>query len=141
MPKKKVADPFPDYVFDVDVYNMSIAVFFSLESADSYFHKAWGEKHDYYKELMADGAQALAFDYVVPDGRSIHGVLFPNMPQPQVIAHECSHLVDMISEKIGMPGTMDTTEPRAYLMQFLFDRILEACIKWEEDHPEWRKSE
>ena len=141
MSKKKKKELVPDYVFDVDVYNMNIAVFFSAKSADNYFHKEWGQEADHYQTDMTDHTQGMAFLFETETGGLIHGVILPTMPQPEILAHECSHLVDMISQSVGMPCTMDTTEPRAYLMQYLYSTILQPCLEWKKEHPEWPNSD
>lgn len=140
MPKKKVT-VYPDHVIDVDVYDMQVAVFFTVEGADYYFHHEWGEPENEWQEQFGEGTRAMAFRYVPDDGTGhIHGVIIPKKIPPETLAHECSHLADMISDTIGMPMTMDTTEPRGYLVQYLFKEIDAACKEWAKEYPAWRRS-
>lgn len=39
------------------------------------------------------------------------------------ICHEVSHLIDYVCDEIGMPLTMDTMEPRAYIFEYIIGRL------------------
>lgn len=138
--KKEDVQVAPDHIIRMDVYNIDIAVFFSTEGADLYFHKEWGQESDYYKKQFAGSTHAMTFLFEPENGGLIHGVIFPNMPTPGVLAHECMHLIDMIADSIGMPCTMDTTEPRAYMMQYLYGELLTCLHQWGKENPKWLKS-
>lgn len=54
------------------------------------------------------------FLYVAPDSRN------------GTVIHECSHLVDFIFEKCGVPPGTESTEVRAYLHQDLVEQAMIA---------------
>jgi len=58
------------------------------------------------------------------DGGNLFAICLPEGSDWDTYAHECSHIVDFISEEIGMPMNMDTTEPRAYLMGYIFKQLI-----------------
>lgn len=138
MPKKK--KDIAARVIRVDVYDMDVAVFFSPEAADQYFQQEHGENGTYYQDAFSDkSTNALASRYTPEEGGALHCIIIPQPISGGELAHEVVHLIDYISDTIGMPCTLDTSEPRGYLAAFLFDAIWELCELWGKENPEWRK--
>jgi hypothetical protein len=142
MSRKKNPVPVPDHLIHIDVYDMDVAIFFTPEGADYYLSEVYGEKDPPYVQEFEDGCTgAMAIRHHPESGGMLHIFIFPSVPQPGRIAHECSHMVDFISDTIDMPMNLHTTEPRGYLMGYLYEEVMAACMKWKKEHPEWPNSD
>jgi len=132
--------PRPDKLIVIDLYGVEVALFFTPEGCDYYMHTMHGAENDYYKQALCGNTQALAFNYT-KDGEAVCiGAIFPSPPDGGLLAHECQHLVDYLCEDIGIDLCMETMEPRAYMLHYLFDKITEAIAEWQEEYPEWPNS-
>lgn len=127
----------PDKVIHVDMYKIDIGVFFSPEGADFYMHTVHGCDNNQFQDCFDSSTSAMAF--VDESGGAINhiGVIFPTPPNGGLLAHECLHLVDYICDHVGIDMSLDTMEPRAYLLEYLYDNIEVAIAAWQEEHPEW----
>lgn len=57
---------------------------------------------------------------IVLNTKSPHG-----KPTIGVLAHECLHIVNMISYNLGMKADFKNDEPQAYLLDYLVDKAME----------------
>ena len=130
-------EPAPDKTVSIELYHTDVGVFFSPEGADFYMHTVHGCNDSEFQDAFDKTTLAMAFASG-KDGSVDHiGVIFPTPPDGGLLAHECLHLVDYICDEIGIELTMDTMEPRAYMLQYLFDNISEAIGEWQEEYPTW----
>ncbi|QQV91428.1 hypothetical protein M1M25_gp112 [Tenacibaculum phage Gundel_1] len=60
-----------------------------------------------------------AYYAIVLNTKSSHG-----KPSIGVLAHECLHIVNMISHNLGMKPDFKNDEPQAYLLDYLVDKAM-----------------
>jgi len=124
--KELVKGTEPDHVCVVDVYDLEVAFFWTFEK----YAESYAENFDIdVTEDACETVQARASWHVVADGSNRFAIYMSERADWWTYAHECSHMVDFICECIGMPMNMDTTEPRAYLLAFLFKEL-----SWHSPH-------
>ena len=58
------------------------------------------------------------------DGVFWYSITFNQTPTMGTIIHECSHIVDYIFETHGVPGGIESTEIRAYMLSLM---VLDVC--------------
>jgi len=106
------------YICRVGVYGLDVAFFWSMK----HYRKYYAHHFDIDVELHGKTAKACASHYEF-NGVNLFAICMTKKADWPTYAHECSHMVDFISEAVGMPMTYDTTEPRAYLMGYLFQEL------------------
>jgi hypothetical protein len=129
----------PDKMVSIDLYNVDICLFFSPEGADLYLHTVHGtDAHTYQKAFDDGGAtKAIAFKDQAESGLVCLGMILPEPPDGGLLAHECLHIVDFICDEVGIDFAMETMEPRAYLLHYIFDKVQDAIDAWQKENPEW----
>ena len=113
----KLADKDP-YLCHVNVYHLDVAFFWSMK----HYRKYYAKHFDIDVTEHGASCPACASHYEL-DAGNVFAICMTEDAGWETYAHECSHMVDFISDVIGMPMTMDTTEPRAYLMGYLFREL------------------
>lgn len=121
----------PDHIFHVDVYKLEIGFFWSFEKYIEYMLETFGE--DVASRTI--GARAYTSMYRDTDDIPYFFIVMSGDAPVPTYAHECLHMVDMVSKEIGMPLKWSTTEPRAYLLECIMRSLLKESphITWD-DH-------
>ena len=86
-------------------------------------------RNKYYKKVLKIGntihaAVAVASYNEDEDGCFWYSITFQSEPDIGTIIHECSHMVDFMFETHGVPGGIESTEIRAYMLSLL---VLDVC--------------
>jgi hypothetical protein len=99
-------------------FQAQVAIFDSLKA-----------RNKYYKKVLKLGnivhaAVAVASYNQDDDGEFWYSITFQSEPNIGTIIHECSHMVDFMFEIHGVPGGIESTEIRAYMLSLL---VLDVC--------------
>lgn len=105
-------------VISLDIFNLDVAVFCCEE--------------DRFNILTEEGCDpdphpeaAIASSHVdtTEKGDPRISMVIKHHASRAVWVHECSHIADFVCDVLGIPLSMDTTEVRAYLTQYLFAEL------------------
>lgn len=131
-------DPQPDHICPVDVYRMDVVFFWSYEKYLTFAQKYYNLT-DTIEDCADEEGCAVYLDST-EELPPLFAMVIPEHAELETYAHECSHMVDYICNFIGMPMKMSTTEPRAYLLGYLFK---ELCVNspWLQEAVEITKAE
>lgn len=125
MSKKKKRFVKPDHLIEIDLYDVSIGVFWSREGAVKSFEK------NFDLEIMEDSEGESTCvghaGYAIPeDGRKRYYIVMTDEADIEHYAHESLHMCEYICEELGIPLSEDTAETRAYLMQYIMRKLLDG---------------
>lgn len=103
----------------VDIYELDVAFFWDAEG----MARVYERDLDIHLEIDPDAVKARAYMHGMEDGSVRFAILMTDRADWWHYAHECSHMVDFIFDQLGIDTGLETTEPRAYLMGFLFREL------------------
>ena len=101
-------------------FQAQVAIFDSLKARNKYYKKVL--KLD--NIIPAEVTIAVASYNQDDEGAFWYSITFNQTPNIGTIIHECSHMVDFMFETHGVPGGIESTEIRAYMLQLM---IFDVC--------------
>jgi len=107
------------HVCEGDIYELDVAFFWDAEQMARLYKRYFGIE----LVIDPDAVMARAYMHGMPDGSVRFAILMTERADWWHYAHECSHMVDFIFDQLGIDTGLETTEPRAYLMGFLFREL------------------
>ena len=114
--------------FNVPIYNMKIFTIHcdTMDEVDEYTKQNYGESADGFDALtlyMTDGENAKTpIDNIIT-------LAFFDKPTAPTIAHETTHIVNLIFNRISYKIDQSNSETQAYLHEYIFDKIYSIYIK------------
>jgi hypothetical protein len=60
---------------------------------------------------------------------ALYYIMYVSTPDPRLICHESCHMADFILSDRGVPLSLDNTEVRAYLTDFIFSEVCRLVIE------------
>ena len=121
------------YEIRVDIYNASLLV--CIGSADSYYTFLRGVHGDEVADEMATTTSVGKFTRV-SDNECISYYVWVEsfdwtIKEQGILLHEILHFVNALFCDIGMPVVVDTEEPFAYLLQYVFSETWSKIIRYD----------
>lgn len=104
----------------VNPFQAQVAIFDSIKARNKYYKKVLKIGNI----LPAEITVAVASYNQDDDGAFWYSITFNETPTMGTIIHECSHMVDFMFETHGVPGGIESTEIRAYMLALM---VLDVC--------------
>ena len=98
-------------------FQAQVAIFDNFKSRQKYYKKVLKIETD------CEGFACASYDRI-GNGPWWFSICIPEHCNIGTIIHECSHMVDFMFETHGVPGGIESTEIRAYMLSLL---VLDVC--------------
>lgn len=101
-----------DHLLRIDWLKQTIAIYLSLDAL-----------HEDVATEIDKGVPAAAGFAARDDGQALFWMYFDKKPRLNSIVHEAVHIVDFVLERVGIPISVEVTEVRAYLTEWLVSEL------------------
>lgn len=109
---KKIQIPIYDFIVDVTIFD------------------EWEEIKKYHKNVLEDEREGFI---LINDADATKLRLFVNVECPSCIMHEIIHIKNIIFDIINHNSNRHNDEPEAYLVQYLYKKIVEVYYKHKDN--------